>query len=75
MAVDYVPHIFTHRLQTMFFISGCLRFIPAFLFKTLRSDKAPPSSLTRIERFIFFEPPNPFRGTMDRFPFIRGLKR
>ncbi len=75
MAVTYVPQIFEHQLQSMFFISGVLRFIPAVLFRTLKEDKAGPPNLTAIERFIFFEPSLPFRGTMERLPFIRWLRR
>jgi MFS family permease len=73
--VAYVPTIFSHRLQTMFLISGILRFVPAFLFKTLKNEKAPPPNLTRIERFIFFEPSIPFMNSIERLPFIRWLKR
>jgi MFS family permease len=75
MAVTYVPTLFDHQLQTMFLISGLLRFIPAFLFKTLKEDKASPPSLTRIERFIFFEPSIPFRSSIEQLPFIRWLRR
>jgi MFS family permease len=75
MAVSYVPQIFAHPLQTMFFISGILRFIPAVLFRFLKEDAPSTTSLNRIERFIFFDPSVPFRSSMERLPFIRWLKR
>jgi MFS family permease len=75
MAVSYVPQVFGHQLQSMFLISGVLRFIPAFLFKTLKEDKTPPPSLTRIERIIFFEPSVFLWSSMERLPLIRWLRR
>jgi MFS family permease len=73
--VSYVPQIFSHQLQSMFLISGILRFIPAFLFKTLKDDKTPPPRLTRIERLIFFEPSALLWSTMENLPLIRWLRR
>ena len=75
MAVSCVPQIFAHPLQSMFLISGILRFIPAVLFRFLKEDKTSTTSLNRIERFIFFEPSIPFRSSIERLPFIRWLKR
>jgi MFS family permease len=73
--VSYIPQIFTHQLQSMFLISGILRFIPAFLFKTLKAEKTSPPSLTPVERIIFFEPSVFLWSTMERLPFVRWLKR
>jgi len=75
IAAPYIPQIFAHPLQSMFMISGVLRFIPAILFRFLKEDKLSQANLTLIERFIFFEPSLPFRVGLDRLPLARWLKR
>lgn len=77
MAVAYVPKLsfMDHQLQTMFLISGVLRFIPALLFKTLQNEKAPPPNMTSIERLIFFEPSVYLWNTIGNLPLVRRLRK
>jgi len=73
-AAPLLPHIFPHKLQSIFFVSCLIRIIPAVMFQFLRQDRRRPSHLTAMEKF-FFDPMSILRDSLERIPFARFIRR